>query len=179
MGFKLGGGNHMQPYDSNNGQYTDKELSKINNQDMKNLALVHIYGFNDKELIFHFPNYKIHTKEYCKLFVEYIRNFINNDDVIIENSKMVYLLTKLKQNDKSLFLQNIGYNTNDLQELMNDIRKGTNFKKSEFKIIRETTFNIQAKTILKGYVVTTAWQLKEDGNVRLITLIPGGNKIWK
>ncbi len=55
---------------------------------------------------------------------------------------MVYLLTKLKQNDKSLFLQNIGYNTNDLQELMNDIRKGTNFEKSEFKIIRETTFNI-------------------------------------
>ncbi len=32
----------MQQYDSNNGQYTDKELSKINNQDMKNLALVYI-----------------------------------------------------------------------------------------------------------------------------------------
>ena len=140
-----------------------------------------INSLNKHKLLisFRFPNYKIHDDEYCKLFVKYIRQFIRNEDVIIEERKMGYLFSLSYGRNKSYFLNKIGYNENDINKLINDIRMNTDFKTSTFKVITKFTFNFEAKTILNNYIVTTAWQLNNDGNIRLITLIPGGDKKWK
>ena len=93
MEFKLGGGRHMQPYDPENGQYTDKDASGIGEKDMENLVLVYLFGMDYDHLKFHFPNYKIHDEDYCEMFVKYVRRFIKNEDAIIESRKIKYLLS--------------------------------------------------------------------------------------
>ncbi len=40
MGFKTGGGNHLQAYDIKTGQYTDEELHEMKKKDMENLVFV-------------------------------------------------------------------------------------------------------------------------------------------
>ena len=179
MEFKLGGGRHLQPYDPENGQYTDEDFAKIKEKDMENLVLIYIFGLDYDHLSFHFPDYRIHDKEYCEMFAKYIRQYIKNEDVVIEERKMGYLLRKTNADDKSEFLLGLGYDLADIRKLMSDIRWGTDFTVSKFRNIGEFTFNIMAKTTLKGKVVTTAWQISKDGTVRFITLIPGGDKIWK
>lgn len=179
MEFKLGGGRHMQPYDPENGQYTDSDVFEIGEKDMENLVLVYLFGLDYDHLKFHFPNYKIHDRDYCEMFVKYIRRFIRNEDTVIDESKILYFLTKLPKNDKSNFFAKTGYEISNCKKMINDIRCGTEFEKSEFKKITDKSFNIQTKTALNGYIVTSAWQILEDGTVRLITLIPGGDKIWK
>lgn len=179
MKFKLGGGDYLQPYDEKNGQYTDGDCLKVKEKDLENLVLKYIYGLDYKNLTFHFPNYKIHDEVYCELFIKYVRQFIKNDDVIIQPEKMKYLLLCKFKDDKSAFFKKIGYSEFDSERLMNDIRRNTKFETSSFKRINKYTFNFEAKTILNNYTVTTAWQLNEDGDVRLITVIPGGDKIWK
>ncbi len=179
MEFKLGGGRHLQPCDPENGQYTDEDLVKIKEKDMKNLVLIQIFGLDYDHLSIHFPDYKIHDSKYCKLFVEYISQYIKNVDVVIEERKMDYLLKTADADDKSRFLLSLGYDSTDVRRLISDIRLGTDFAVSKFRNINEFTFNIMSKTTLKGKIVTTGWQISKDGTVRFITLIPGGDKIWK
>lgn len=179
MEFKLGGGRHLQPYDPENGQHTDEDLVKIKEKDMENLVLIYIFGIDYDHLSIHFPNYKIHDDEYCELFAKYIRQYIKNMDVVIEERKMGYLLKKADSDDKSEFLLGLGYDPADIRKLISDIRWDTDFTVSKFKVLNKFTFNIMAKTTLKGKIVTTAWQINKDGTVRFITLIPGGDKIWK
>ena len=179
MEFKLGGGRHMQPYDSENGQYTVEGASGLGGKDMENLVLVYLFGMDYDHLKFHFPNFKIHDEDYCEMFVKYIRRYIKNEDAIVETRKIEYLLSVHYQSDKSSFLNKIGYNHDNAEQLIEDIRWNTDFQTSTFKTINNFTFNFEAKTIINNYVVTTAWQLSKNGDVRLITLIPGGDKKWK
>lgn len=169
----------MQPYDRENGQYTEEDIAAIRKSDMTNLVLVYLYGFDNESVAFHFPKYEIQGKEYCELFDRYIRQFIKNDSSVIEEQKAIYFLTKLDKNDKSKFFTGIGYTYDNIAQFINDIRNGTDFTKSEFGKMTDKTFNIQTQTILNSYIVTSVWQIKEDGTVRLITLIPGGDKRWK
>ncbi len=46
------------------------------------------------------------------------------------------------------------------------------FRTATFKAINSFTFNFEAKITINNYVVTTAWQLSKDGDIRLLTLIP-------
>ena len=179
MDFKLGGGRHMQPYDPENGQYIIEDASVIGEKDMENLILVYLFGLDFDYLKFHFPNYKIHDKDYCEMFVKYIRRFIKNENAIVETRKIEYLLSVHYQRDKSSFLNKIGYNHDNVDRLIEDIRWNTDFQTATFKTINNFTFNFEAKTTINNYVVTTAWQLSKNGDVRLITLIPGGDKKWK
>ena len=179
MKFKIGGGNHLQLYDPNDGQYVEGNYKKLNETDMENLVLLYVFGLDYAHLKIHFPDPKIHDEEYCKLFAKYMRGFISERDAIIEAPKMGYLLTKHKGKDKSSFLMGLGYSIESLSDLMDDIRWGTDFKTISFKSIHEYSYNVQAKTTLKGVVVTTGWQISKDGSVRLLTLIPGGDKLWK
>jgi len=179
MEFKLGGGRHMQPYDPENGQYTDEDALIIGEKDMENLVLVYLFGMDYDHLVFHFPNYKIHNEDYCEMFVKYIRRFIKNEDAIVETRKIEYLLSVHYQRDKSSFLNKIGYNRDNVEQLIEDIRWNTDFQTATFKTINNFTFNFKAKTTINNYVVTTAWQLSKNGDIRLITLIPGGDKKWK
>lgn len=179
MEFKLGGGKHLQPYDSENGQYADKEILDKGDKDMENLVLVYIFGLDYGHLTFHFPNYKIHDKDYCDLFVKYTRRYIRNEDVVIEDKKAIYFLTWQYGNDKSEFFIGLGYSISNLQKFIYDIRSGTAFEKSEFSRICDKCFSFKTQTTLKGYIITSIWQIHADGTVRLVTLIPGGDKIWK
>lgn len=66
-----------------------------------------------------------------------------------------------------------------MNKLADDIRWNTDFKTLSFKLINGFTFNAEAKTVLNGYIVTTGWQISKNGDVRLLTLIPGGDKKWR
>lgn len=105
MDFKLGGGRHLQPFDPENGQYTDKDIMSLREKDLENLVLIYIFGMDYRHLKIHFPDYRIHDKEYCDIFVKYVRNYVKNSDVIIEEPKMRYLLTIQYGRDKSSFLR--------------------------------------------------------------------------
>ena len=179
MNLKLGGGDHLQTYDSNDGQYKKASLLDLREKDMKNLVLIYVFGMDDFDLQIHFPDYRIHEIDYCEMFVKYIRKYIRSENILIEPSKIKYLFTKQIGRDKSDFLKKLGYLEENEQELMDDIKSNTDFSTLTFKTINQYTFNAEAKTMLKNYVVTTAWQIQRDGYIRLITLIPGGDKKWK
>ena len=85
--FKSGSGNHMQPYNPDNGQYTNEDIVKIKEKDMENLVLIYVYWLNYDHLKTHFSNYNIHDKDYCDMFIKYIRDFIDKEAAIIEKKK--------------------------------------------------------------------------------------------
>ncbi len=179
MAFKIGGGHHLQAYDPNDGQYVKENFAIWNDKDKGALTMLLYYRLENDSYIIHFPDFNIHDKQYCEMFVEYAKKYIESDDIIIERSKMAYLLTEQVGHDKSRFLARIGYNLQNYETLMDDIKWNTDFKTLKYKIIKVHSLNVMAKTILNGYIVTTAWQLKPDGTLKFITLIPGGDKKWK
>ena len=179
MKYKIGGGSHLQLYDPSDGQYVEENYKSLNKADIENIVMLYVFGLDYDHLKIHFPDPKIHDEEYCKLFTKYIRDFISNVDVIIDPPKMNYLLSEQKGRDKSKFLLNIGYSPNNPGELSDDIRWNTEFKTTQFKLLNDFTYNVMAKTKLKGYIVTTGWQINKDGSVRFLTLVPGGDKQWK
>lgn len=179
MNLKIGGGGRLQVYDPKDGQYTKENAKSLNKIDKENLVVLYIFGLDDGSSIIHFPDSNIHDREYCELFVKYIRASIRNVDVTIEKPKMTYLITKKVDSDKSEFLKFLGYSSDNLDELCDDIRWNTDFKTLKFKCINQHTFNVEAKTKIKGYVVTTGWQINKDGTIRFLTLVPGGDKKWK
>lgn len=65
-----------------------------------------------------------------------------------------------------------------LDILKNDIIKGTEWDTLIYNKLRRFGLMAECKTTLKGKVVTTAWKLEKDLSIRLITLIPGGDKKW-
>ncbi|HBM99653.1 MAG TPA: hypothetical protein DD384_00135 [Firmicutes bacterium] len=179
MNLKIGGGDHLQTYDPNDGRYRKASLLDLKERDMRNLVLIYVFGMDDLDLKIHFPDYRIHEAEYCEMFVKYFRKFLKSEDALIEPSKITYLLTKQIGRDKSVFLKKLGYSESNEQKLINDIKFNTDFCTLSFKSINQYTFNAEAKTTLNNCVVTTAWQIQKDGRVRLLTLIPGGDKKWK
>lgn len=178
MSYKIGGGDHLQPYSAKNGQYEEaQEKAGQNENDTKNLVLVHYFGFSKEDLPFCFPTYGVHDVDYCDIFVKYSRARIKG--VLIDERKAVYLLTYKEKDDKSLFLNKLGYNENEKDKLLDDIRDNTDIKTLTFSRFEEKCLKCEAKTILKGNIVTSIWELKENLEIRFITLIPGGEKRWK
>lgn len=175
MPYKPGGGNHMQLYDKRNGEYTDQEKRDMAAKDDIGLELFFAYGeFSSRK--FHFPLEGVHSDKYCKNFLEAVKGDIKKFNY--SELKMDYLLSYQAEHDKSYFLQRIGYNKNYQHELYRDICKGTDISSLKFIQHSNDCFKCSAKTRLKGYLVKTIWGLNKDLSLRLITLIPGGDKIW-
>lgn len=177
MPYKKGGGNLPQLYDIETGQYDDETKTKINENDKKSLVLVHYFGIHYNELDFHFPAYGLHDDEYCDIFVKYCRRIIRNFDVDI--NKCVYFLRPTVKNDKSKFLVSLGYSISNPENLLSDIYCNTYVDTLTFSSFNKGYLRCIAKTILKGKIVTSVWELKTNFHIRLITIIPGGDKKWK
>lgn len=177
MSYKTGGGDHLQPYSEKNGQYKSNDKANQNEKDTKNLVLVHYFGFSKEDLPFCFPKYGIHDADYCDIFIKYSREHIKG--ILIDERKAVYLLTYKTKDDKSLFLNNLGYSENEKEKLLDDIQNNTKIGTLTFSRFEEKCLKCKAETILKGNIVTSVWELKENLEIRFITLIPGGEKRWK
>ncbi len=177
MSYKTGGGNRLQPYSENNGRYESEEKASQNENDTKNLVLVHYYGFPKENLPFAFPTYGVHDSDYCDIFVKYSRERVKG--ILIDERKAIYLLTYKTKDDKSLFLNKLGYSEKEKEKLLDDIRDNTEIKTLTFSRLEEKCLKCEAETILKGNIVTSIWELKENLEIRFITLIPGGEKRWK
>ena len=177
MPLKKGGGGHLQFYDGIDGQYDDDEKAHINAEDKIALSLVHYFGLPFNELTFHFPVFGIHDDEYCALFVEYAKAAVKRFE--IDERKLLYLLTPRMDNDKSKFLRSLGYFESNLNKLYADIHCGTQINSLRSKELTQYGLKCEAKTLLEGKIVTTAWVLEKNFTIRFITLIPGGDKKWK
>lgn len=176
MFYKVGGGDHLQQYNADNGQYSNEDKTKFNEGDKENLVLVHYYGFSIEKFPFHFPMCGIHDNEYCDIFVKYSRQHIKK--VVIDERKAFYLLGHREKDDKSLFLEKIGYGLDNTGELLNDIIHNTEIQSLTFSRMEAKCLKCEARTTLKGKIVTTIWELKANFEIRFITMIPGGDKRW-
>lgn len=177
MPLKRGGGNHLQFYDEADGQYSDEEIARMNEEDKKALALIHYFELPFNELVFHFPVFGLHDDEYCRLFIRYARKVIK--DFKIDERKIGYLLSFNKKGDKSAFLADLGYGDANARELLSDIYCCTEVQSLTFAKLTNHCLKCIAKTVLKGKLVTSVWELQKDFTIRFITLIPGGDKTWK
>ena len=126
---------------------------------------------------FHFPTPGIHDDEYCDIFVKYCRK--NIDSIVINEKKAMYLLMQRAKDDKSSFLNNLGYDVNSSDKLLLDIYNNTQINSLTFSRNEKMCLKCVAKTILNGKIVTSVWKLKNSLEIRFITLIPGGEKRWK
>lgn len=176
MPYKPGGGEHLQYYDEENGEYSEEKAKASAEKDKENLVLYYWYGMEYPNLTFHFPKFGIHDEEYCDTFVYFYRK--NIEKITIELPKLKYLLTPDPKKDKSKFLMSLGYSLEQLVFLKNDIINGTEWDKLRFGKLTNFGITAKCKTVLKDKIVTTIWELDQDFNVRLITLIPGGDKKW-
>jgi len=177
MPYKKGGGNHLQYYDQKDGEYDDATLEEINKKDKENITMVYYFGLKYGDLTFHWPTVKVHDDEYCSIFVRYAREQISNYD--ISNQKINYLLKFDKNKDKSKFLESLGYNHDNENDLIKDIYNYTDELSLTYSSYDNGCLKCIAKTNLRGKIVTTVWELQKGFVLRLITLIPGGDKIWK
>ena len=177
MPYKKGGGNHLQYYDETDGEYDEETKKKINDADKKALTMVHYFDYPFNELTFHWPIQKLHDQEYLEMFVKQASKSVKTAMVAIE--KCGYLLKFDAKKDKSKFLLELGYAANDASKLRNDILCGTDLRTLSFSRYTSDCLSCIAKTTLNNKIVTTVWELKRDFTIRLITLIPGGDKQWK
>lgn len=176
MPLKRGGGNHMQLYDSRNGEYTEQEKQKMRSYDSFALRSYKWNGENNK-FKFHFPLEGIHEKEYCIDFVECVRDDIR--EPIYDESKMNYLFTFRQKNDKSKFIKGLGYSESNPYKLFHDICLNTERDTISFSKFSYGTVLLTAITTLKGKEIRTVWKLDENLNLYFVTLIPGGLKHGK
>jgi len=176
MPLKPGGGNHMQLYDSQNGEYTEEEKDRMKSYDSFALWSYELNGNNNK-FKFHFPIQGVHENEYCYDFIRLIKNSIH-EPIFIEE-KMKYLLTFRTKDDKSKFILSLSYSVNKPYELFKDICKNTIRDSIEFSRFSYGKIIVTAKTYLKGKLVKTIWRLEQNLDIYFVTLIPGGDKKWK
>ena len=175
MPYKPGGGNHLQFYDESTGEYDSEGVAQLNESDKEALVLTYYFGLSD--FVFHWPTYGIHDAEYCDVFVKYSRGKIR--DLEIDERKAIYLLATSKINDKSRFLKSLGYSSSEPRQLVNDIYQNTALRTLIYSRLDKNCFSCKALTVLKGKKLASIWELKKDFTLRLITLIPGGDKIWR
>ena len=176
MPLKRGGGNHMQLYDSRNGEYTDQEKQYMRSYD--NNAMSSYEWCRQKTLRkFHFPVEGVHEKEYCDRFIRAIAADINEPKYVYD--KMNYLLTYREKDDKSKFLKSLGYSEYRPYELFHDICSNTKLSSLKFSHFGASKFIMEGETILKGKIVKTVWKLEKNLDIYFVTLVPGGHKKWE
>ena len=99
---------------------------------------------------------------------------IPKNKVEIEESKITdYLLVQKEKNDKSAFLNKLGYTLQNRNELINDIKEIV--ANNEAVLQRHTDFGdmYEVKGELKNFGVVTIWLLTLDTEkYRFITLFP-------
>lgn len=178
MPLKTGGGNHLQKYNQNDGQYISSNKAELCEKDKENLVLLHYFGVDSPNMTYHFPILGVHDEEYYSLFLRHIKysNMLRASNIDI--NKCRWLLTYHENNDKSLFLAKIGYDFGDIEKLKSDIINFTDFNSLRLPVLTMYGLKCIAKTILNGYIVSTVWQIEDDLSIRLITLLPGGDKKW-
>ncbi len=176
MPYKSGGGEHLQYYDEETGEYSEEKAKASAEKDKANLVLYYWYGMEYPNLIFHFPKFGVHDKEYCQTFVYFYRK--NVKEKTIDSAKLKYLLMPDPKKDKSKFLISLGYSLSNYDSLKNAIINGTEWDELSYSKLTPFGLTAKCKTILKGKIVTTIWELNQNFDVRLITMIPGGDKIW-
>jgi len=176
MPYKRGGGNLLQLYDEKNGQYTDEEKQNMITKDEIGLTTYEVLK-EDSIFPFHFPLEGIHSKDYNKRFLEVVKSDLEN--IVADPRKFDYLLSFQEGHDKSKFLFQIGYSRNDGKRLFDDIVKNTDINSLQYVEYRNKAFKCIAKTTLNGKLIATVWKLESNLNLRLVTIIPGGDKIWK
>ena len=177
MPYKPGGGNKPELYDPDTGEYTEEDKRIINKRNLESLVMHYLFGMKEEKAAF--PDYRFNDREYCELYVDYLKEISFNKE--IDSRKAKYLLTYSAKGDKSLFLKNkLGYNE---EKLLNDIYSNTDFRTMMFSELTEYGLKVIACTKLKSqiegkiYYATSVWQFTSPKNARFITLIPG-EKIW-
>lgn len=179
---KVGGGNHLQPYDEDTGQYTDEIKSKTFEKDMESLVMVYMFGFDLGEFKFHFPKKGIHNDEYCGIFVRYIRDKRLYGEAHIDQLKLErYLFEYRDKNDKSKYMTEVlGFENNQQGwekakfEIINGLdfktmRHAGRFQKDCLKVAIDATIN---DVDGKGHDIVTIWEMQKDFSLRFITLEP-------
>lgn len=182
MKLKPGGANKLQEYDEESGEYIDMdklsqdEINTLCEKDKENLVMQYYFGLSNIGNPIRFPIKEIHDKDYCEIYISYIKNKIK--DYIVPQPKVKYLLTFSSKSDKSSFLKSIGYDKEDsIKDLMIDIVSNTNIKTLKFeRYYVDSKLGCSATTILNNYKVKTIWAIDKNHKAHLITLIPGGKK---
>lgn len=174
MGHKIGGGDHLQYYDENDGQYADEDKAKILEKDKENLVLYHLFDMHYEHIVFHFPVYGIHDKEYCEMFVSAFRNRIKKMSFDIRKAE--YLLTPRDKDDKSKFLGMAGYSMNDKEKLIEDIKNATHISQLEYLDITKYALKCKQTIEVNGRQALIVWKLTKDLEINFVTLIPYGGK---
>ncbi|MCQ3914388.1 MAG: hypothetical protein MJ201_01005 [Mycoplasmoidaceae bacterium] len=154
MPYKPGGGYLPQPYDPDNGQYTDEDKASMSKSDMRALNQLRSSHTITVGYEPHFPTQGIHDEEYNKQFVELFRHKFEKPS--IPENKCSYLMSSNATHDKSGFLRSIGYSKYSLFELNDDILKNTDFATIKYSRMKQGGYLLgKALTNLKGYLVTT------------------------
>jgi hypothetical protein len=93
-----------------------------------------------------------------------------------------YLLIRLPDNDKSIFLESAGYSLQNWQQLLNDLK--VQFLKKDASLLRRTPFGTmyEIRGFLKGpnereLKIVTVWMVESGTNIsKFITLYPDKEK---
>lgn len=185
MDYKIGGGSRLQPYDEDNGQYTDKELAEIAKKDMENIVMVVLFGLNYEHLKFHFPRKGIHSIEYCDYFVQYVKKNHLYGKPFMDDAKLANYLFKYRNaDDKSKFMIEVLGFANDERGwalAKSSILSGLDYGTMEFSPLHWVDcLKVTINTTIFDYNgckhnLVTVWEMQKDFNLRFITLIPGRN----
>lgn len=173
MPFKPGGGEKLQLYNKNNGEYTRNPKCE---EDERILVLKKLFNLDIPGEIA-YPELGIHDDDYCDSFVACCGNFENpfiNDDKFTK-----YLLIHKDVNDKSQLLYLMGYSLNNWEELKKQIKQGTNLRKRGKYRFSEGVLTFAANTTIKNKrtganeTLITIWAIEKDYTIRFITLKKG------
>ena len=185
MPFKIGGGNKLQWYDISDGEYAECEAnSNFKDSYLKTITKNlddYVLGLHEDIAKIHFPNYQVSDIEYCKKFVDTFKSNFYKDLDSVPFAKCEYLMTYHKENDKSMFLEELGYHSSDaIHMMLNDV---INFDNSVFNRIDVHGLSISVKTLIpnqsgqgKDKYVDTIWIVDKNLRARFITMIIGGKK---
>ena len=166
----------MQLYEERNGQYTEEESNRMLKNDRVALYVYQILG-EKAPWPFHFPIQNVHDEEYCRDFLNAIKGSIKA--LICRKSKIDYLLPFKEKDDKSVFLNRLGYTRLNSEKLFDEIFKGVQIDSLKYVRFSFGCFMCKAKTRIQGKLVTTVWVLEKNLTLRFVTLIPRGDKTWK
>jgi len=160
MKYKTGGGNRLQEYNQENGEYCNE-----NDFDL----------YRDKNGNYDFPDYLLHDESYAEF---YLKNCFSPSNIFINSQKANnYLLKHLEKNDKSKLILNLGYSLDNYKELILDIMNNTSFSDIKLSCFSEYTYTFICNTNLidynnnKRFNCYSVWQVDDKNSAHFVTLI--------
>lgn len=187
MKYKIGGGGRLQPYDEEDGQYTDTGLEMQGNVELDTLIDVCEYPpTSDTDKTISFPDKDKHSLSYYKKFVEYVGRYRLYGEASIDDKKIGgYLFKKKDDRDKSKLMMEIlkfSNNQEGWDKVKKEILEGTDFHMIRYdRDVINKYVTVEANTTIhstdgKIYQVKTIWELHKDLTLAFVTLLPGGKK---